>query len=107
MRPNRNELRRCPVCEEPVLWTVTRTGRRMAVDPRPDEKGNQACHRGSLGAWQSRSLTAADAQPVQAYEYQCMPHVATCKPKTREAPAAPLPPNVIRLDPAKRRSRSR
>ena len=104
MIPLPRELSRCRSCERPVLWTVTRAGRRLAVDPRPDEKGNQACYRVGPRTWQSRSLNAADAQPLGSHEHRYMPHVATCKPPARREPPV-LPDNVIRIDTKRRRPR--
>jgi hypothetical protein len=98
------ELRHCHVCGKAILWTVTRHGRAMAVDARPDDKGNQACYRTAPRTWQSRSLDATDAQPLQPYEHRYVPHVATCTPPQPKTPAT-LPPNVVRLDPKRRRKR--
>lgn len=103
MIPLPRELHRCAVCSRAVLWTVTRAGRRLAVDSKPDEKGNQACYKAGTGAWQSRSLDAAEALPVQPWEHRYMPHVATCTPPARPEP---LPDNVIRID-TRRKTRPR
>lgn len=94
MIPGKRELSGCHICRKAVLWTVTRLGNRMAVDPKPDPKGNQACYRISPRVWQSRSLDAADALPVAQWEHRYIPHVATCKPPAPPAPT-PLPPNVV------------
>lgn len=97
MIPNRRELRRCGVCQRLVLWTVTRAGAWMLVDPRPDERGNQACYRIAPRTWQSRSLDGADALPPAPHEHRFVPHVATCKAPKAARPTT-LPPNVVRLD---------
>ncbi|MGV9536579.1 hypothetical protein ACWEU6_21735 [Streptosporangium sandarakinum] len=102
MIPTTRELRRCNDCGDPVLWTVTRAGRHLLVNARPDDRGNQACYRISPRTWQSRSLDAADALPLAAWEHPFMPHIATCKGRATPAPAV-LPPNVVRLDTKRRR----
>jgi hypothetical protein len=98
MIPTPRELRPCGDCGKSVLWTVTRNGRYLLVDAKPDEKGNQACYRGQRG-WQSRSLDAAGAEPVAAWEHRFMPHLATCekrRPQQTELPLPePLPSNVV------------
>ncbi|RCG19074.1 hypothetical protein DQ384_37990 [Sphaerisporangium album] len=108
MIPLPRELRQCRDCGESVLITVTRLGRYLLVDPRPDERGNQACYRVGPRVWHSRSLDAAGAMPPAAWEHRYVPHVATCKPKKPKATqeALPiLPANVTRLDPKRRRRR--
>ncbi len=94
MIPSKRELRACSRCGKAVLWTVTRAGRYLLVDPKPDERGNQACFRKGPRSWESRSLDAADALPVAAWEHRFVPHVATCKPKPPPEPK-PLPENVV------------
>lgn len=56
----------------------------------------------SDGTWKTRQL-AKDEKPWD-WETVFMPHVATC-PKQPPGPASPppLPPNVIKFDPARRR----
>jgi hypothetical protein len=77
--PTRNDLEPCPTdCGVYVLWTVTDHGRRMAVDARPDEQGNQAVYRTGPGTWRSRSLDGADARPPEPHEHTYRPHIATC-----------------------------
>lgn len=94
MIPGKGELRRCTRCTRLVLWTVTRAGRYLLVDPKPDERGNQACYRKAPGSWESRSLDAADALPPARWEHRFVPHVATCKPPEPKPPAT-LPTNVV------------
>ncbi len=110
MIPLTRELRPCGRCSKSVLWTVTRAGQRMAVDPTPDDRGNQACYRAGPRVWHSRSLDAAGALPVQPWEHRYIPHVATCTPPVRQEALPiplPLPPNVVRLDRRRRRRPSR
>lgn len=97
MIPTLRELTRCGRCTKPILWTITEAGARMAVDPRPDEHGNQACYRTNPRTWRSRSLDGADALPPAAWEDRYVPHVTTCSPP-KPTPPAPLPANVVRLD---------
>ncbi|MEV7805044.1 hypothetical protein AB0O28_19045 [Microbispora sp. NPDC088329] len=112
MIPAPSELRPCRACHKPILWTTTVAGRRLAVDPVPDETGNQACHKDHAGVWRSRSLTGAEAHAPKGWEDRFVPHVATCpkrRPVQTALPAMPparaaLPPNVGRFDPARRRT---
>ncbi|MGI5161424.1 hypothetical protein [Microbispora sp. CA-102843] len=112
MIPAPSELRPCRDCTKPILWTTTVANKRLAVDPTPDETGNQACYRDPAGTWRSRSLTGTDARPPKDWEARYVPHVATCarrRPVQTALPAtplarAPLPPNVVRFDPARRTS---
>lgn len=103
MIPSKRELTPCNHCGRAVLWTITQAGQRMAVNAKPDDLGNQACYRIGPRAWRSRSLDAAGALPPAAWEHRYLPHVATCKPRTK-APAV-LPPNVVRLDTRRRTKR--
>ncbi|MFI6813234.1 hypothetical protein ACIBG7_12520 [Nonomuraea sp. NPDC050328] len=105
MIPQGYELSLCGLCREPILWTVTDAGRRLAVDPKPAPTGNTACYRVGPRAWKSRALHGAEALPRQPWEDVFMPHVATCaraNPVQAELPAV-LPPNVVRLDLARQR----
>lgn len=108
MIPAPSELRHCRDCGEPILWTTTQALKRLAVDPHPDERGNQACYRVSYRGWLSRSLDATGAPPPTGWEHRYKPHVASCaklRPVQPELPGL-LPPNVIPLD-LKRRRRTR
>ncbi|MGW6502938.1 hypothetical protein [Nonomuraea angiospora] len=107
MIPAPSELRTCNDCGQPVLWTTTAVGKRLAVDPHPAEDGNQACYRAQPRTWVSRSLDGTDARPPARWEERYRPHVASCT--GRPAVQDPLPgtapaaaPNVIRLDPRRR-----
>ncbi|MCQ8832159.1 hypothetical protein [Streptomyces malaysiensis] len=40
MIPIPRELRPCPDCHKDVLWTVTRNGKRLLVDGKPDDQSN-------------------------------------------------------------------
>ncbi|MGI5286605.1 hypothetical protein ACQEVF_25155 [Nonomuraea polychroma] len=110
MIPAPSELRACRDCGEPVLWTTTAAGKKLAVDPAPAEDGNQACYRAEPRSWVSRSLDAAGARPPANWETRHRPHVATCtgRPAVQEQLPGVTPkdaPNVVRLDP-RRRGRS-
>ncbi|GIH70305.1 hypothetical protein [Sphaerimonospora thailandensis] len=110
MIPAPSELRPCRDCTRPILWTTTAAARRLAVDPTPDDTGNQACYRDTTGTWRSRSLNGSSAPTPADWEDRFVPHVATCpnrRPVQTALPAAPparLPANVIRFDPARRRT---
>ncbi|WP_214327869.1 hypothetical protein [Nonomuraea sediminis] len=79
MIPTQHDLDPCPAgCGAAVLWTTTEHGRPMAIDPTPDERGNQAVYRDGPGRWRSRSLDGADARPPDPWESTYRPHVATC-----------------------------
>lgn len=96
----------CPTCRQPVLWTVTEAGKRLAVDPDPDEAGNTAVRRDGTGTYRSRRPSAE--LPLMGYERLHMPHVASCK--GRQAPpvrSGPLPPGVADLSAYRRRARGR
>ncbi|HZX37998.1 MAG TPA: hypothetical protein VFF37_06630 [Streptomyces sp.] len=109
MRPNRHDLRPCPTdCGQPVLWTKTEHGERMAVDARPHPDGNQACWKDGLGVWRSRSLDGAGAMPPAPHEHTYKPHIATCTRKQPVQAAIPgLPANVVGIGTAQRRRRAR
>ncbi|MEU8278199.1 hypothetical protein ACFYOK_37470 [Microbispora bryophytorum] len=105
MIPAPSELRPCRDCQTPILWTTTVANKRLAVDPVPDETGNQACYRDPFGTWRSRSLNGADARTPADWEARFVPHVATCSRRPPVQTALPaMPPNVIRFDPARRRT---
>lgn len=94
----------CSACGKPVTWAFTVNGKRLALDPDPDENGNQAAYRDHRPAWLTRQLR--DNEEPYGYERRHMPHVATCGgPQQRRTPLAPaaLPANVIPISRAKRR----
>lgn len=97
----------CHDCHRPVLWTVTDAGKRLAVDPEPNQDGNTVAFRDGHGVFRSRRPT--EELPAAAWEKTYMPHVATCpkkpQPRATTAPAA-LPPGVADLS-AYRRGRGR
>ncbi|MGW2985433.1 hypothetical protein [Streptomyces goshikiensis] len=83
----RPDLARCDSCSDAILWTITARGKRQPVNPDPDAAGNLAVYRDGLGTYRSRGLTA-DRPAVESYEWQAMPHAATCR---RPGP----PPNAV------------
>ncbi|WP_433916904.1 hypothetical protein [Streptomyces sp. NBC_01744] len=98
----------CADCRREVLWTVTESGKRLAVDPDPDPTGNAAVYRDGLGAYRSRR--PSEDLPLMGYERLHVPHVATC-PDRRGTPAparsASLPPGVSDLAAYRLKSRRR
>lgn len=66
----------CPDCGHPIRWTITAAGRRLPVNPDPDDSGNTAVYTDAVGTTKSRRITPE--LPLQAYEWRAMPHVATC-----------------------------
>jgi hypothetical protein len=98
-QPNRT----CRACSQPVIGARTEARSKwIALDPIPDPKGNQAAFQDSDGTWKTRQLGKGE-RPWD-WETVLMPHVATC-PKQPPEPVKPppLPPNVIKFDPARRR----
>lgn len=69
-------LARCSDCGRGVLWTITEAGRRLAVDPEPDEAGNTAVYQDGAGTWRSRRPT--NERPLTGWERLHTPHVASC-----------------------------
>ncbi|MEC3995234.1 hypothetical protein VSR01_17495 [Actinacidiphila sp. DG2A-62] len=98
----------CRDCYREVLWTVTDAGKRLAVDPEPDETGNTAAYRDGTGTFRSRRPT--DELPIMAWEKLYVPHVATCTARQRRATQkrpAVLPPGVLDLTAYRRRAGGR
>lgn len=94
----------CTACHKAVIWAFTVNRKRIALDPEPDAKGNQAAYRDHRPAWLTRQL-GGDQEPF-GWERRYMPHVATCTgPQQRREPRspAPLPANVIPISRARRR----
>ncbi|MGW6391134.1 hypothetical protein ACWFR1_11655 [Streptomyces sp. NPDC055103] len=98
---------KCMACHREVLWTVTDAGKRLAVDPEPDETGNAAVYRDGTGT--RRSRRPSEELPLMAWEKLYVPHVATCparRPATPKRPAV-LPPGVLDLAAYRRRAGGR
>ncbi|WP_434593447.1 hypothetical protein [Streptomyces sp. A5-4] len=97
----------CMDCHREVLWTLTDAGKRLAVDPEPDDTGNSAVYRDGTGTYRSRR--PSEELPRMAWEKLHVPHVATCSARRRgPAPARPgtPPPGVSDLAAYRRRGRS-
>ncbi len=112
MRPTRHDLAPCPNgCGDPILWTRTEHGERLAVDARPDPRGNQAVMRDGLGRWVSRSLDGAGALPPHPIEHLFKPHFRKtgCKRLRDVQPELPglIPTNVVAIGTRTGRRRSR
>ncbi len=67
----------CTSCGQRIRWTVTAAGRRQAVNAAPNPLGNLAIYRDSVGTLRSRGLNS-ERPNVESYEWQGMPHAATC-----------------------------
>ncbi|MFC7909023.1 hypothetical protein [Streptomyces nigra] len=72
----------CRDCRQPVLWTTTEAGKKLAVDPDPNPAGNTAVWRDGTGAIRSRR--PSDELPLCGWERLHMPHVATCRTRTQQ-----------------------
>jgi hypothetical protein len=73
----------CFRCEEEVTWAWTVNGKMLALNPAPDENGNQAAHRDVRGAWVTRQV--GKNGKLAGFERRYMPHVATCPQRQRKA----------------------
>lgn len=82
----------CMDCHREVLWTVTDAGKRLAVDPEPDEAGNSAVYRDGTGTYRSRRPTGE--LPIMGWEKLYVPHVATCPARQRK-PVSPARPGTL------------
>jgi hypothetical protein len=74
----------------------------IALDPEPDEGGNQAAWQDGDGTWRTRQLGREDAP--WDFEKRFMPHLpaTTCKPlEAAVVPLNPPPPNVIPISAAR------
>lgn len=86
--PSNADLAACDLCHQPIRWTITARGFRMAVDPEPTEDGNTAVYVDGIGTTRSRRIT--DEYPLLSYEWRATPHAATCaapRPRRRTRPA--------------------
>ena len=99
----RRPLPPCLRCQRTVLWAKTERGKWIALDPKPDPKGNQAAWEDSDGTWKTRQLSAK-SDPPWGWEKVYMPHVptTTCKPQEAAVvPIKPLPANVTPITAAR------
>ncbi|WP_328439329.1 hypothetical protein OHA71_23615 [Streptomyces sp. NBC_00444] len=68
----------CDGCHERIRWAITVHGRRQAINPDPDPKGNLAAYMDGTGTLRVRVLTA-ERDRLEGTEWQAMPHAATCR----------------------------
>jgi hypothetical protein len=95
-------LLKCGRCRQPVLPARTERGRRIALDPQPDPKGNQAAFQDSDGTWKTRQFGQPGSDPPWGWETVYTPHVATCSPAPAPVvPADALPKNVTPITAAR------
>lgn len=74
---------RCWRCQHEVLWTVTKTGRWLAVDRQPPQEGHTAVFRDGAGTYRSRRPT--EELPAAPWERMYIPHVAACSKHAEES----------------------
>ena len=80
----------CPACHTRVLWAVTSVNsKRLMLNPKPDEAGNQAAYRDGLGTLRTRQLK--DGEQPYGWEKRYMPHPATCTGPPPLRPRHPAP----------------
>lgn len=82
-------LATCHECGATIRWTVTDAGKRSAMNPMQDDKGNTAVYRDGLGVWRSRRPT--EELPITPWEKLHTPHVVTCTPASPHRTPPPLP----------------
>ncbi|MEZ0066725.1 hypothetical protein ABIA32_002737 [Streptacidiphilus sp. MAP12-20] len=104
MRLSSHGLGLCVTCRQPVRWSITAAGKRQALNPDPDERGNTVAFCDGLGVWRSRRPTTE--LPQAAHERLFMPHAATC-PNQRAVPEHRLPAGVVSLAARRRAKRAR
>lgn len=68
----------CRACSGQVLWVTLPSGKRMPVDPEPDDDGNVAAYRDARGVWVGHVLRADER--TAPFEKRFVPHFATCAP---------------------------
>lgn len=95
----------CGPCGQPVRWSITRAGKRQALNPDPDPTGNTAAYCDGLGTWRSRVPTTD--LPQAGHERLFMPHAATCLAVKRDRPQHQLPAGVTSLAARRRARRTR
>jgi hypothetical protein len=94
----------CQACHHRVNWALTEANRKwLALDPVPDENGNQAAYRDATGKWLTRQL--GDGEEPYRHEKRYMPHLVTCAAARKQQSPAALPPNVIPISRAPSRQR--
>lgn len=101
----------CGLCRGRVVWAVTARGRRIPLDPDPDQSGNQAVSRDVHGTVRTRQL--GPCETADSHERLMLPHFPTCQRRIAagagaRGPArlpAPLPDGVVDLTSYRRRRR--
>jgi hypothetical protein len=77
----------CRRCHAPVIWALTKAGKRMPVDKQRDPSGIAALSHAADGHWYVRILTPGE-QPAPGVEHRHMPHFATCPERIKDTPDA-------------------
>lgn len=75
--PSDHDVEICDNCCARIRWTVTATGKNLAVDADPAEDGNTAVYRDGTGRLRSRGLSK-ERPSLEHAEWLAKPHVATC-----------------------------
>lgn len=87
----------CADCGNPVLFAITVAGRRQALNPEPDPKGNTAVRCDAAGTWRAR--VPDQERPAEPWERIYMPHPATCDRRlARPAPTPLVHPSATDKD---------
>lgn len=99
--PSAADVATCTRCGARIIWTITAANARMAVNPEPDDRGNQAVRTDLTRTHRSRALDGnrnRDRDQLEGGEWQAMPHAATCASPPPRRPR--LTPRPIRRRPA-------
>lgn len=82
----------CRACAAPIVWCLLDTGKRIPLNPLPDEKrGNVACHiaGGNLHGF----VISRDHRPGPLDPLRMVPHHATCEEHQRTTKSTPAEPD--------------
>lgn len=85
----------CRDCHTDVLWvTLSDSGKRMPVDPYPDDRGNVAIRKSPVpGEW-TAYVVSHDRPPAPGWKV-VRSHMATCPKRRKEAPEREPEPTLF------------
>ena len=89
----------CPTCGQRIIWALTASRKRQALNYDPDPAGNVAAVHEATGGWRARSSPPGDALSVPEKRYSV--HWATspqCAPKDADGQRAAAEEVVTSLD---------